>query len=214
MMKCLALALSLIAPAAAWADTPPAGTYTYVVEHPDHGEIGTYTNVIQPAGDRITVESQFKVRVGIGPLTLYREEADRREEWEDGRLVSYVSKSVKNGEDRLVEGRAEGDRFIVRSGDRTREAPAGVWPMNPWSPELIDAQAVLTWRSGKVHPAQVADVGMDTITLNGKPIEARHYRLKADDETYDIWFDAEGRLARFTAPEKGGAVMFTLVESP
>ncbi len=42
MIRTLILATAIAVPAAA-AAMPPAGTYTYSVKHPDHGDVGTYS---------------------------------------------------------------------------------------------------------------------------------------------------------------------------
>jgi len=211
MIRILTLAILLALPAAAVAAMPPAGTYTYTVRHADHGDIGTYTNTIRMNGGGTTVDTRFDVSVGIGPLTLYRETAERREEWQDGRLVSYRSKTVKNGEDRLVEGSAEGNAFVVRRGAGTVErAPAGIWPMNPWSPAIAGAETVLASASGKVYPAKVLEAGEETVRADGRDVAARRYTVTADGKTYDVWFDGQDRLLRLTVPEKNGIVTFTL----
>lgn len=204
------LALALLVAIPATAAATPTGTYTYEVNHSDYGRIGTYTNTIRAQGDAIVVDTRFEVRVGIGPIAFYREEADRREEWRGGRLVSYHSKTVRNGKDRVVEGRAEGDRFVVESRGDVERAPAGVWPMNPWSPDIAKADTVLASATGNVYPARVTDSGTDTILSAGREISARRYSVVANDKTYEIWFDDEGRLARFTAPDKGDVVTFVL----
>ncbi|MFN4088314.1 MAG: DUF6134 family protein [Alphaproteobacteria bacterium] len=204
------LGLGLATPAT--AAMPPAGTYVYTIDHSQHGEIGTYTNTIRADGDGVTVDTRFEVRVGIGPVTLHREEADRREQWRGGRLVRYDSTTVRNGEDRVVEGRAEGDAFVVRNARGEERAPAGVWPMNPWSPEIVRADTVLASASGRVYPAQVVDAGEATVPGREGDLRARHYRVTADGKAYGLWFDEADRLVRFTAPEGDGLVTFTLTE--
>ena len=210
MLRLLTLMMTMALPLAA-AAMPPAGTYTYTVAHPDHGDIGTYTNTIRPDGDAVVVDTRFEVRVGLGPLTFYREEADRREEWRGGRLVSYESRTVKNGNDRVVRGQADEDGFVIHRGAGTVErAPATIWPMNPWSPDIRNAKTVLASATGRVYPAEIVDAGVATVRSAGRDVQARRYRVTADGKTYDVWFDGEDRLARFTAPEKDGVVVFTL----
>lgn len=210
MIRTLILAIAIAVPAAA-AAMPPAGTYTYSVKHPDHGDVGTYTNTIRAGDGGTTVDTRLEVSVGIGPLTLYREEADRQERWRDGRLVGYRSRTVKNGEDRVVEGYADGDAFVVKRGEGTVErAPADIWPMNPWSPDIAQADTVLASASGKIYPARVVNAGVETVTSAGRSVSARRYTVTADGKTYNVWFDGDDRLARFTAPGKDGVITFTL----
>lgn len=211
MFKRFALAALMAAAPLAAAAMPPAGTYSYSIHHPDHGDIGTYTNTIRVDGNGVTVDTSVRIAVGIGPVTLYREEADRREEWRDGRLVAYSSKTVKNGKDREVSGRAEGDAFVVRRpGGTVERAPAEIWPMNPWSPDIAGTKTVLASASGKIYPARVVDAGAEAIRTSNGEISAHRYRVTADDKSYDVWFDAQDRLTKFTAPQKDATVTFTL----
>src|SRR3546814_18657664 len=84
--------------------------------------------------------------------------------------------------------------------------------MNPWSRDITEATVVFASASGRVYPSQVLNVGVETVRSDGRDVRARHYRVTANRKTYDLWYDEAGRLARFTAPEKGGAVTFILTD--
>ena len=73
-------------------------TYTYAVEHPFYGDIGTYTNTVDDADGIIRMDSQLRVEIRVLGVVVYQQDADRSEVWRDDRLVSFRSVSHKNGE--------------------------------------------------------------------------------------------------------------------
>ena len=76
----------------AWAGVE---TYLYAVEHPTYGNIGTYTNTVLRSGDNVQVKTKLHIAVKVLGVRLFHQDADRTEEWKDGRLVAF---QVPNGE--------------------------------------------------------------------------------------------------------------------
>lgn len=203
----LLCAATSAAPAAVLA--PPSGTYAYRIHHPDHGEIGTYTNRITRRGDTVNVDTEIRIAVAIAFVTVYRLEADRHEQWRDGRLIAYSSVTAKNGKTTRVEGRAEADAFLVEGPKGRFVGPAGVWPANPWSPGIVAAEAIMGAGTGRIYEARVSDRGEETVEVNGRRIPARRYGI-VTNEPHELWFDALGRLVKFTSIEDGNVITLTL----
>ena len=101
MARLAALAAALMIAASVGAPahgaTPPTGTYNYRIQHPQYGDVGTYTNRIIARDDGIRVETSVRISVKLAFVTVYRLDADRTEEWRDGRLVAYDSTTAKIG---------------------------------------------------------------------------------------------------------------------
>src|SRR5260221_1332829 len=70
--------------------------YAYRVVHPTYGDIGTYTNVVDRAGDDTNVQTELKVAVKAIGIVMYRQEARRTEHWRNDRLVSFETVTVTN----------------------------------------------------------------------------------------------------------------------
>ena len=127
----------------------------------------------------------------------------------DGRLVAYSGVMEKNGKTTRIEGRAEGDRFVI-DGPRGRiVGPAGVWPANPWSPAITDADAIMATATGRLYEPRVSDEGESLVEVDGRRVPARHYAIIMK-EPHEIWFDDAGRLLRFTTIENGDMVTLSL----
>ncbi len=110
-----------------------AATYTYKVEHPKFGEIGTYADTVERYGDRLSIETSLHLEVRALGVRVYREEGYRVASWEGDRLVSFYSRTDTNGEGVEVHGEADGDVFQIDGPAGRVTAPANVQPSNPWA---------------------------------------------------------------------------------
>lgn len=207
----LALAIVCAAPAGEGRVEAFAGdgTFRYRVVHPEHGEIGTYTNVVRRQGDQTSVRTRIDIEVKVAFVTAHNLEAERSETWSGDRLVRYTSTTRKNGEDIRVEGRADGQRFLIEGPAGRIVAPPSVAPTNAWSKRILDANVVMASESGRLYRTSVSGGGRETLEIDGEEVSTRHFRMQADT-TYDIWFDDRGRVVRFTTVNDGDTVAFLL----
>src|SRR5690349_19531849 len=88
-------------------------TYTYEVEHPQYGNIGTYTDTVTQDGDTRRIDTTLRVAVKVLGITMFREDADRSEVWRHDRLIAFDGVTVTNGKKVEVHGRAHGDGFDI-----------------------------------------------------------------------------------------------------
>ena len=204
-----ALAVTLLIAAQPAAALPPPGTYTYTVRHSEHGDIGTYTNRVQRNGDSIAVDTSVRIQVKVAFVSVYRLEADRREEWRGGRLTSYSSVTRKNGEEIRVTGRAEGDKFVIDAPSGRITAPADVVPMNPWSMDITKADVVMASESGKIYDARLTGRNQMTLVLGDQQVPTQHFEVAADTK-HELWFDPQGRVVQFATLDDGKKVSFVL----
>jgi hypothetical protein len=205
-----ALALTLVAgvgqDALASAQTQ---TLVYTVEHPEHGPVGTLTNVIETKGSTVTVEARTRILVKMGFLTLFRHHNDRREVWCGGRLVAYESYTEENSEVTRVKGRAVGDRFILERGDTMIEGSAGIFPTNPWSRNILNTTEIISPVKGWVQRINVVANGSKPIRLGDRETLVDHFAMTGD-KNIDAWYDREGTMVMFTYPSDHDLLTFTL----
>jgi hypothetical protein len=190
-----------------------AEMYQYRVEHPLYGEIGTYTNLVDRTGDGAVVETRLHVAVKVLGITMYTEDAERTEQWQHGRLVSFRGVTDINGEKLEVSGTAEGSKFLVFTATGTVEAPANVRPTNPWSAKLLGEGALMSTRTGEVHPAYVNGVVEETVSLSGTAKKLTRYEVDSDDREF-VWFDEAGVPVAFRTETQGAPIDFVLASYP
>jgi Family of unknown function (DUF6134) len=208
-------AVTAVAPAV--AQTQPTASapqvYEYRVEHPLYGDIGTYTNVIAQKGDTVEVESKLRVAVKLLGVVMHREEADRHEEWRDGRLIGFQGVTDTNGEKVAVSGEARNNEFVISSPAGTVTAPETVRPSNPWSPRVVTGDLVMSTKSGKLIPVRITDEQSEVKTATGRTEKLKQYEIDGDKRQF-VWFDEQGVPVAFRSVERGTPVDFVLRRYP
>jgi hypothetical protein len=191
----------------------PAGArelLEYTIRHPVFGEIGTYSNLIEPAANGgITVTSRLDVTVKLIGITAHREHSVRRERWQDGRLIAFFSTTEKNGERYELRGEAREGGFVIHTPQGTQMAPAHVLPSNPWSVDMLRSGPLLSTRNGALLTARVTDGPAETIMRGGRPERLRRFDIDSDKREY-VWVDAQGVPVAFRTIERGDPVDFIL----
>src|SRR5258705_8606651 len=69
----------------------------YRVQHARYGNIGTYSNAVEKAGNITTVTTEAHIAVSILGVVLYRQDIARQERWNAGRPVSFPGGTTGNG---------------------------------------------------------------------------------------------------------------------
>lgn len=217
------LALSLVVSLGVLAVPPPAKAQSpevlsYRIEHETWGDIGTFTNTIRREDGRTIVEARLRIAVEMlfGSLVLYREEADRQETWENGRLTAYESTTSVDGEIIRVSGRAAGESFVIQRPDGVFAAPADVRPTNLWSIDMKTAKTVMGTKSGVLVSVAVTDGGRRSIEIDDRKLDTRYFRIDPRSDPGVVpfpqegWFDEAGIPVRFAVVKDGDSVVFTM----
>jgi hypothetical protein len=205
----LSLAVPVLATTAATAEVPP-GKYVYQVVHSRYGTIGTHTITLSKQGAQTIATTALRLRVKILLVTAHRENADRREIWQGGRLVSYKSTTVENGKTIKVEANAAGDKLAIKGPGGATSAPGNTFTTNPWNVGIVKAATVMDSKTGAVKPVvRVEAQGSETVTTGDGNVTATKYLFRTDTRRF-LWFDAGGRLVKFQVFNDGSTVTFTL----
>ncbi len=187
------------------------GVFVYEIQHPEYGTVGTFTNVIKRRAGTTVVNSHTRIEVKMGPVTLFRQDADRMEVWCGGRLKYYDSLTNTNGDDAEVRGWANGGSFVVEGRDARVEAPADVYPTNPWLTGITGAKSIISPVAGRLQNVSIGAAKSETVELAGRQIDAERFEVGGDLEL-DLWYDPEGTLVKFTYPSKHDMLTFELTE--
>jgi hypothetical protein len=210
----IALGLSGLTGASEPAAAAPAAPQrlVYEVHHSRYGTIGTYTNAVEKSGDSTTVSTEAHITVSLLGVVLYRQEASRREQWTGNRLMSFKGVTTINGKPMEMTGEAQGDRFVMMSPEGDIVAPATVRIANPWSPDVLHGDTILTPDRGRMENVKVKGGEEASVALNGRSTKAKRYEIDRLDgsKRYEVWLDASGTPVQFTMYNPGGTVTFTL----
>lgn len=193
--------------ARAMAESPRELVYN--VSHSIFGKIGTYSNEIESSGSTVTVKTAAHFLVTALGVGLHREDAQRVEQFQNGRLTYFQGVTVKNGETMQVKGQAQGNNFVIDSPAGVITAPASVKPANPWSKASIESTEMMRVDSGKVERVNVADAGQTSVNIDGASTPVHEYDITGATK-YKVYFDNRDIPVMFVVDDDSGKVTFTL----
>jgi hypothetical protein len=205
----LCAAVAMVAAACGSARAAAPMQLIYRVTHSTFGNIGTYTNTIQPSRGGTTVQTRAHFEVKMLGVTLHREDAQRTEYWQGNRLMSFSGVTSKGNQSMVVRGEARGNSFIINSPQGTITAPAMVHPANPWSANFLASNTMMRPDSGQIERVRITGGAQTVLTIDGRPVRARKYDVDGE-KRYTVWIDDEGVPVQFVADDDGGKVTFTL----
>ncbi|MEH6696986.1 MAG: DUF6134 family protein [Hyphomonas sp.] len=222
-----ALALTLLA-VPAWADNTPAPSPANTMEapswQPKNGDriafdvlrkgkpFGTHTVsfAVDPDGT-LTATTDVRLKAGLGPITVFRYELDATETWKDGTLVALKGAVDDDGKDGTVTAAREGDVLEVKGTEYTGEAPLGILPSSHWNFAQTTAKQLLSTEDGELLKVKVIDKGMDTVSVAGKSVEARHYLMDSAIDV-DLWYDDQGRWVKLSFVARDQQIDYVLTQ--
>jgi len=182
---------------------------TYKVSHSMFGDIGTYTNTIEPAAGGVTVQTQAHFAVNALGVPLYHEDSTRTEQWQGDRLVAFHGLTTRGNNSMKIDGQARGNSFVINSPDGVVAAPATVHPANPWSANFIGSSTMMAPDTGKLEQVRVTGGEETEADIDGRKLPARKYDIHGQTR-YSVWIDDHGVPIKFIAEDNTGKVTFTL----
>jgi hypothetical protein len=191
------------------AETP--AQFIYQVSHSTFGDIGTYTNTIEPGRDGTTVQTRAHFQVSMLGVRMYREDAERTERWQGNRLISFHGVTDKGDGPAEVKGEARGNGFVITSPQGTITAPASVHPANPWSDNFLTSNTMMRPDSGKIEQVRIGSGQETTVKIDGATISTVKFEIDGSTK-YTVWLDGRGVPVKFVADDNTGKVTFTLAK--
>lgn len=185
--------------------------FVYQVHHSVFGDIGTYTNTVEPSRDGITVKTHARFEVKMLGVRMYHEDADRTERWQGNRLVSFRGVTDKGDGPQEVKGEARGNSFVISSPEGTINAPWSVHPANPWSSSFLHSNTMMRPDTGKLEQVRVSSGQETAVKLDSANIPAVKYELDGSTK-YTVWLDERGVPIKFLVDDDTGKVTFTLAK--
>jgi len=202
--------LAFVAAAGTGAAETPA-QLVYRVSHSTFGEIGSYANTIQPTRDGVTVQTRVNFEVSMLGVRMYRENAERTEQWQGDRLVAFHGITDKGKGPVEVKGEARGDSFVISSSQGIVIAPASVHPANPWSAKFLRSNTMMRPDSGRIEQVRVGSGQETVVKLDGASIPAVKFEIDGSTR-YIVWLDGRGVPVMFLVDDDTGKVTFTLAK--
>ncbi|WP_146747780.1 DUF6134 family protein [Paramagnetospirillum kuznetsovii] len=186
-----ALLTLLAVPAMAEPGFPPPQTLSFdIIRHDDI--IGSHTIAVTQNQGRHEITIDVKVAVTVFGIVAYRFKQHGVEYWDGGKLKSLSFETNDNGDKFNVTGEASPGYIKIAANAETFHY--GMLPLTTmWRPAPLAATQILDPSDGKSYKIAVTDLGMETISVRGQLVQARHWRWDGEFKR-DLWYDATGAL--------------------
>ena len=182
---------------------PQPGKLTYAVIR-DGDKIGSQIVEFQRNGDQLLVLTSVKIEVTLLGITIYRFVHRSEEEWKGGELARLTSNTDDDGDKRVVDLRLVDGKLKGAYNGQAKEFPVGMIPATFWHPDSMKQTKLLDQVKARPRQITVKDLGSETITAQGKKIEARHFSVSGQIKR-EIWYGPDGRLEKLAFEGKDGS---------
>lgn len=211
MRRIFVVAATLALASAAEAQAPATDQQHLVYTISRNGSpIGQHILDIDKKGDMTSVDEASAINVKVLFFSAYTYRYNGHETWSDDQLVAFESQTDDNGTRHSVTVRLSGGRLAVDADGHRSSVPKTTGLDDFWTPKLLSKHTVLDTSDGRVLTFSVQDLGMETITYQGSPKPARHYRLSGGINR-DLWFDA-GTPVRFQITARDGSTIVSTLQ--
>jgi hypothetical protein len=182
-----------------YVDNKKAGTYVMNIDKQENG-------VFVMAG-----KAQLRVSYLVYTYTYVYEGT---ETWKDGMLHSFKSRTNDNGKRFEVAAMTEKNGLSVTVNGRQRVTRADVWLTSYWRLPATrnGALPLLDADTGKDINGQLRYLGLEMVTVEGKQLKCKHFRLTGGPSPVDVWFDEQDYLVRQSTVEQGHKTLIHLAK--
>ena len=155
------------------------------------------------------VNHEINLKAKIGPITVYKYEHTATEVWDDNRLISLRGSTEKNGDELTVTAAVSGDALSVSGTNFDGEVDADIVPATHWNIRQMFEGGILSTEGGQTLDVVVEELGRETLTIAGEPVETTKFSL-ASDLTVFLWYDDQGRWVKCAFTARGQSIEYEL----
>jgi hypothetical protein len=213
MRQLLMTGALFLASSPALACALPPERAEYVIHHETYGDIGRHVIIFSCQGDDLVVETAIAGEVRLLMVPLFKRDGSYREVWREDRLIAFDSRIVDNGEIYEVRARAKGELTVIEGRRGRIEAPPTIVSNHPWNHEVVDRTLLFDTQRGRLQRVQITPAGTETITVAGREITARKYRVSGDLRR-ELWYDEAGNWLRSRLEHDGDEITLTRQSVP
>ena len=151
--------------------------------------------------DGAVVDVQTRTRAKV-LFMEFRYDHSRREEWKDGKLVRMVADTDDDGTKSHLETIRSAAGWTVTVNGQSSQRDGDPLPLTLWGRAVLEKGELYSIIDAKPYRVQVASLGTETITLDGKTVSAERFRISGDVER-DLWYGVDGYLLKAAFQRSG-----------
>ena len=174
-------------------------------------QIGEHKITFRTDGDRLVVETQVDIAVGLLAFTLFRFKHRSEEIWQDGRLVSVNSTTNDDGALLQVSGGAVAGGFRIVGANGPSLAAATLMTSNTlWDRRIVLEDRMLDAQNGGEIGLVTKQIGDAQVDTPRGPVRASCYQMVTPLYAGRLFYDADGRWIKALLDLKGEAIEYAL----
>ena len=132
----------------------------------DGEPFGMHSVTFETIQNALNVLVEIEMRVGLGPITLFRYQHTNEETW-DGAQIQYLeSRTNDNGKNYEVSA-TWGQTLNVNANGRQYEAPKTLFTTSYWNPVTIQSDQLLNTQKGEIETITVDYLGTEKFRNRG-----------------------------------------------
>ena len=156
-----------------------------------------------------TATAEVELTAKFGPIVAYKYRHDSVETWEDGQLVGLNAITRKDGKDLIASAERTTNGLSVTGTNYEGTYPAEIIPANHWNVSQLYLDTMLSTEGGQPLDVVVENLGRETLTIAGTPVETTKIKL-ASDLTVFLWYDDQGRWMKLSFTARGQLIEYVL----
>jgi hypothetical protein len=208
--RLLADPASTVTPKSSLLSTPPGKSLTFDVSRKG-SKIGTHMLTFDQDADNLTVQVNVELKVGVGPIVLFRYKHHATEVWKNGQLISLNTETNDDGTPNKVTGIRTPEGFKVE-GTKAKLyiAPEDALPATHWNHKQLDGPWINTQDGRLLHP-KITPMGGEMIPVaSGSKIPAKHFSLTGDAVLETYYDDASNWVGLNFKAGDGSVILYEL----
>ncbi|MFC1665891.1 DUF6134 family protein [Pseudomonadota bacterium] len=175
----------------------------------DDKEIGFHKFEVKNERDKQKISTNASFNVKFFIFSAYKYEHDNLERWRGRCLTQIDSVTNDNGKALKVVGRQTEDGFYVETHEMKKLYGPCVKTFAYWDYSILQEKQLLNSQTGELVDVDIEFIGRNPLTINGKTIRVRNYRLIAKNLQIDLWYSDTNRwLALESLTESGRIVRY------
>ena len=91
--------------------------------------------------------------------------------------------------------------------------PAQVHPSNPWGPEVLDTDLMMSTKNGRVGKVRVSGGNFVSAKFDGKDLWLRRFEIDGEKQQF-VWVNDRDVAVAFQTVEDGSPIDFVLNDPP
>ncbi len=169
----------------------------------DGEQVGHYLTEFRDNSSGWDVEARMELNIEWLFWT-YRYRYSALENWRQGQLQRVQAQVDRNGDENMIAFERNGNWLESGNGDQAR---LPILATHHYDVDVINSSQVANTLTGRINTITVTPMGLDSLLIEGKTVQAQRYQYQGDLRQTSVWYDLKGRWVGLRFTDQRGAEM-------